>query len=69
MLRRIHNVTIRSQSGPLQTIINGGGSGIVIDSDHENRAGGITLKALPLPAELAVRLMSIILTIILLLGI
>ena len=42
MLRRINNVTIRSQSGPLQTIINGGGSGMVIDSDHENRAGGIT---------------------------
>ena len=34
----------RSQSGPLQTIINGGGSGIVIDSDHENRAGGITFE-------------------------
>jgi len=43
VLRRVNNVTIKSQAGPFQTIINGGENDIVIDSDASNRAGGITI--------------------------
>ena len=43
VLRRVNNVTIKSQAGPVQTIINGGENDIVIDSDASNRAGGITI--------------------------